>query len=388
MNRTNLRRLLRSVLPVAAAVLMLSALAPPADAGGGGGGGGHPGGGSGGHPGGGGGGGGHPGGGGGGGGHHGGGHPGGGHHGGWYGGWYGYPSLWWGSAAWWGAPYYYSAYYAVPPTYRNPGSARYAALDLDVDPEEAQVLLDGTPIGTADDFDGNPDFLYLRPGTYQLEFRIPGFDSFQAEVRIEAGQFYEFDPDLQLSAGTPRFGGGWGDQPPPPAQHRFFGPQGSTKETADDEKRWRDEGDLGDDLADDTEDEEEVDVEVEIERQQAPAGDDDPAADEDREVRRPTRVRERVVIEETVDADGAPAADTSGTATLMLKVEPASAVVWLDGERLGDAEDLTGAILTKPGPHELVVMAPGYGTRVVRIDVGSGGRASVVVSLDRIEGKK
>lgn len=383
MNSTNLRRVLRSGLPVAAAVLMLSALAPPADAGGGRGGGGNPGGG-GGHPGG--GSGGHPGGGGGGGGHHGGGHHGGGHYGGWYGGWYGYPSLWWGSAAWWGAPYYYSAYRSGPASYRNPGSARYAALDLDVAPEEAQVLLDGTPIGTADDFDGNPDFLYLRPGTYQLEFRIPGFDSFQAEVRIEAGQFYEIEPELSPSAGTPRFGGGWGDQPPPPAEHRFFGPKGSTTETDDDERRWRDEGDLGDDLADDSEDEEEI--QVEIERRMAPEEDDDAATAEDREVRRPTRVRERVVIEETVDDDGNAVADASGTATLQLKVEPENAVVWLDGERLGDAEDLTGAILTKPGAHELVVMAPGFGTRVVRIDVGAGGRASVVVSLDRIEGKK
>ena len=87
---------------------------------------------------------------------------------GWRGGWG------WG---WWGWPYY-GPYYG--PVYRHygPYDSRppvWAAIDADVSPEEARVYLDGKYIGIADDFDGYPDYLYLRRGHYRLEFKLDGY---------------------------------------------------------------------------------------------------------------------------------------------------------------------------------------------------------------------
>ena len=123
-----------------------------------------------------------------GGGHSGGGHSWGGHSGGgggshhyggsyrhhWGGGW-GYRPYW-GSSWWWGWPYYDTW---GPRVYVYSGGHRvatsgYAAIKTDVEPDEAEVWLDGKYVGTADDFDGYPDFLYLEPGAYHLEFRLPG----------------------------------------------------------------------------------------------------------------------------------------------------------------------------------------------------------------------
>ena len=50
-------------------------------------------------------------------------------------------------------------------------TGRYAVVKTDVSPEEAQVFLDGKYIGTADDFDGMPDYLYLGAG--EVPPRVP-----------------------------------------------------------------------------------------------------------------------------------------------------------------------------------------------------------------------
>lgn len=62
------------------------------------------------------------------------------------------------------------------------------AIDTDIEPEEAQIFLDGKYVGTADDFDGWPTYLYLRPGTYHLEAYLSGYEPLSIEVEVRAGQ--------------------------------------------------------------------------------------------------------------------------------------------------------------------------------------------------------
>jgi len=78
----------------------------------------------------------------------------------------------WGWGWGWGWPGYYGPAYG--PGYVYGPAAQWAVIDTDISPEEARVYLDGRYIGTADDFDGWPDYLYLRRGHYRIEFRMDG----------------------------------------------------------------------------------------------------------------------------------------------------------------------------------------------------------------------
>ena len=80
-------------------------------------------------------------------------------------------------------------------------TGRYAIVKTDVSPEEAQVFLDGKYIGTADDFDGMPDYLYLGPGKYHLEFRLPNYQTFATDLDVSRGQRVRLDQKLKLEPG-------------------------------------------------------------------------------------------------------------------------------------------------------------------------------------------
>ena len=62
------------------------------------------------------------------------------------------------------------------------------------DPEEALLYLDGRFIGSADDFDGHPDYLYLEPGVYELE------ESARSGIGLPIirARSFEFTADLEL----------------------------------------------------------------------------------------------------------------------------------------------------------------------------------------------
>jgi len=97
-----------------------------------------------------------------------------------------------------------------------------AMVDLDVTPEEAEVILDGESIGQTDDFDGFPDFLYLEPGLYSLEFHAPGFESRNIDLHVRSGRYYRIDDELRpgnsVNPDDSKSGA-----PPPHATRRFFG---------------------------------------------------------------------------------------------------------------------------------------------------------------------
>lgn len=70
------------------------------------------------------------------------------------------------------------------PALSTAGRPVVGALDTDVNPDECEVWLDGRAIGRADDFDGWPGYLYLSPGSHTLEFRLEGYETFRAEVKV------------------------------------------------------------------------------------------------------------------------------------------------------------------------------------------------------------
>jgi len=64
----------------------------------------------------------------------------------------------------------------------------YGAVDCKVDPDRAVVYVNGQASGVADDFDGWPGYLKLKPGDYDLEFRLGGYETGKAHVTVVAGE--------------------------------------------------------------------------------------------------------------------------------------------------------------------------------------------------------
>lgn len=93
------------------------------------------------------------------------------------------------------SPYYGGGYYgpSYSQRYSRYSSPDWAAIDTDISPEEAEVYLDGEFIGSADNFDGYPDFLYLTPGSHVLEFRRDGYETRSIEIDARPGEKLDLD---------------------------------------------------------------------------------------------------------------------------------------------------------------------------------------------------
>ncbi len=111
----------------------------------------------------------------------------------WNGG-YRYPRYYWGWGwgpyyywPWWWGGYYDYPYYGRPYDYRHYDEDQMGALDLDVSPERAQIYLDGQMIGTADDFDGFPTYLWLPKGTYDVVIYLDGYQTIARQYSIYPG---------------------------------------------------------------------------------------------------------------------------------------------------------------------------------------------------------
>jgi hypothetical protein len=66
---------------------------------------------------------------------------------------------------------------------RNMGSIR-----LKANAKEARVYIDGALVGTVDDFDGFSDHLELTAGTYAIELRADGYETYSGELVVEASK--------------------------------------------------------------------------------------------------------------------------------------------------------------------------------------------------------
>jgi len=74
----------------------------------------------------------------------------------------------------------------------------YTMVDCDIDPEEAIVILDGEALGEADDYDGFPSYLFIRPGMHTLEFRAEGRPSLVIRGTFLSGAFIRVDRELEF----------------------------------------------------------------------------------------------------------------------------------------------------------------------------------------------
>jgi hypothetical protein len=93
-------------------------------------------------------------------------------------------------------PWYSSQPYGGGAFNRGPRDER-GALDLDLSPGRAQVFLNGQRIGTADDFDGWPRYLWLPEGTYELVFYLDGYQTLARRLTVQPGLIIDMDDHLQ-----------------------------------------------------------------------------------------------------------------------------------------------------------------------------------------------
>ena len=138
-----------------------------------------------------------------------------GHGGGWFGGgsygyghhypsWYyygpywGWGGWWWDDWFWYGrAPYYYPNRDRYYDRYDTAG-----ALDVDVSPGKTEVWIDGRYTGTADDFDGFPQYLWLHEGVYDLVLYRDGYKTIARQITIRPGTVMSVDDRLQPGEST------------------------------------------------------------------------------------------------------------------------------------------------------------------------------------------
>lgn len=216
-----------------------------------------------------------------------------------------------------------------------------AAVELDVRPKKATVVLDDRDIGQARDYNGRWDELYLRPGMHKLEFRHPGYKTYVTYLEARPGRSYRIDEALEPGDGLdPRSM----EEPAPELPER----------PALDAPGTRADGD----------------------------GDPDGTGAEGEPDRAPRTIAGRTFTPPTWEAEP----DSGATATLRrgllrLTVEPADAAVYLDGEFLargGELNRLHGAVPVAAGVHRLEVVRPGYVSRSVEIEVEEGSEPTAV----------
>lgn len=274
---------------------------------------------------------------------------------GWGWGW-GYSPYWYGYG-----PYHpYGGYYG----YGRVVSRNWAAVDTDVSPESARVYLDGQYVGTADDFDGYPDYLYLRTGRYRLEFRLEGFETRTISVDARPGLKIDVGDRLAKVPGAPRYGSY--DTPEPSGGVRRF---------------WAKRRDVAEHVTD----ENEIFGEERRYRERPRDRDDSDryAEEPDRDVEA-DRYRERADEPRRTEDWRGRAGATRGEARLVLDVAPTDAAVYVDDRFMGTAESLESeGISVSAGRHTVVVSRPGYRDRRVEVDVSRGETERVEINLER-----
>ncbi len=71
-----------------------------------------------------------------------------------------------------------------------------ALVDFNVTPKATKIWVDGSYRGTCAEFDGHPQKMVLRPGTYHIKLVTPDDDVIHRDVTVQAG--YEVNLKLDL----------------------------------------------------------------------------------------------------------------------------------------------------------------------------------------------
>lgn len=277
--------------------------------------------------------------------------------GGYYGGWYGggfYPRYYpyygphwgWGWGSWWlwDDPYYWGARHP----YRDRYYDRYGttgALDVDVSPGKTEVWIDGRYTGTADDFDGFPQYLWLDRGVYDLALYREGYKTIARQITIRSGQVISIDDRMQ--------------------QGESVRPEDLVTKTHD----RRDERIRSD---------EERSDEVARRRER------DNMDDWRERARRRMEERGRYEDDDREERSGA----EDGGSRLRLDVAPDDASVYLDGQFVGtgtDLQRLRNGLRLEPGEHRIAVVRPGHKAEEQEFTVAAGEEVELEFDLESME---
>ena len=262
----------------------------------------------------------------------------------------------------WGWPGYYGYY---GPGY-GPGYGRvygpaeqWAVIDTDISPEEAQVYLDGRYIGIADDFDGNPDYLYLKPGRYRIEFRLEGYETLTRQIEARPGVSMDFKDKLHKIAGAKHYGSY--ERPRQQGEvRRYFGKRRDAVEPVDPSDQPSSDSVTAEDSDDD------LDAPPPQDRAPAlrqPRRDGDQYGDRWRSGQR-SRAEART--------------------RLRLNIEPSDAAVYVDNRFVGTAEEVNSlerGVSVSAGKHTVTVSRPGFRDKTSDVTVEQGRTATLEISL-------
>ena len=203
-----------------------------------------------------------------------------------------------------------------------------AVVDTDVEPEHARVYLD--------DFDGLPDYLYLEPGSYTVEFRLPGYRSETVAIDAEQGRYFPVELKLARDPGVKP--APWYERPQEVMTGRVFGPA----------------------------------------RKPAPAPAPEAAPGPD--------PRLRPELQRPVGG-APPSVERGERGALEFHVTPEIASVYVDGEFLGTGRELAQmerGFAVSAGAHTVEVVAPRHAPRTVTVTVEAGASQQIVVELENV----
>jgi hypothetical protein len=120
-------------------------------------------------------------------------------------GYYGGASWMWGRYGLWYDPYYFSPYpydpfygygsYGYTSGYSTsrpenedaPSRSEMGSLRIKASPSNAKVYVDGTLMGTVEDFNGLSNHLKMDLGSYRLELRADGYETVSKDVTVSPG---------------------------------------------------------------------------------------------------------------------------------------------------------------------------------------------------------
>jgi hypothetical protein len=233
--------------------------------------------------------------------------------------------------------------------------APWGVVDTEIQPKNADVYIDGGFAGQAKSFDGWPGYLPLEPGTYDLEFREAGYETFRVRARVLAGRRLVIKKKLRRLSSEERRSQPE-DLPPPPPPARG--------DERDQDWRW-DEPERRDPRGEQVPPppEERTSSQPPAPRNPAPSTNGRPPVLEPNEPTTPER-----------EMPPGPADDLPAMSELRLDLEPEDASVYIDGQFYVNGKDLDGgsrAILLSPGEYKLEVVRPGYKTQSYTVVLGS-----------------
>jgi PEGA domain-containing protein len=281
--------------------------------------------------------------------------------------WYGYygASWWWAPYGYWGwwAGWPYGPYYGYGyPYYEGgPGPGYYGrgdgagALDLDISPGRTQVYLDGQYIGTVDQYDGFPTYLWLEKGTYDIAFYLDGYTTLARQVSVYPGA--KIDMEDRLVPGV---------SVRPEDLVSKSHERRDARESFEHKRQER------------------------IDRGEDPYVEEQEEAGEEGEDWRDRVSREWEDLrgkgeEMEIEDDGGNGRAEHGR--VRLEVEPDDASIYLDGKFVGTAQDLANlrnGLLVDPGRHSVAVVRPGREGVEREFEVQSGEELELEIELEPV----